>query len=101
MPPPPESTLFPYPTLFRSVALHRRVHELAHVDGRQQRQRYREEQRVERALERAVDERGEAELRHAQGHVLRAALRGTAGRSEEHTSELQSRSDLVCGLQLE
>src|SRR2546428_4080447 len=36
-----------------------------------------------------------------QGHVLRRRRRGTCPRSEEHTSELQSRSDLVCRLLLE
>src|SRR5438132_7932566 len=60
---PPRSTLFPYTTLFRS---------LAHPDPR-------------------------------TGHRLRRRT-GQAGedeRSEEHTSELQSHSDLVCRLLLE
>src|SRR5437867_7847463 len=69
--PPPRSTLFPYTTLFRSPPRHEVV-EHAHP------------------LE--------------QGHVLegaRDAEDGNVGRSEEHTSELQSPYDLVCRLLLE
>src|SRR3712207_8059663 len=81
---PPRSTLFPYTTLFRSD---RRVHVgLAHD--------------AERGPEPPGDlvpvpER-EGVVRH-QGH--RGARR--RGRSEEHTSELQSRQYLVCRLLLE
>src|SRR2546422_7129275 len=82
---PPRSTLFPYTTLFRShVAEH-----VFHPD--------------ERRLE--VDLR---ELRLAviaQILVPEAArqleVAVEAGRSEEHTSELQSRLHLVCRLLLE
>src|SRR2546428_9902535 len=70
---PPRSTLFPYTTLFRST-------------GRPHPERH---QRPGRALHLALRGRGPA----AEG-------RG-AQRSEEHTSELQSRSDLVCRLLLE
>ena len=45
-----------------TYALTRGVHELAHVERGEQRQRDGEQQRVERALERAVDQRGQAEL---------------------------------------
>src|SRR5260221_4415441 len=69
---PPRSTLFPYTTLFRS--LHRLGDALLH-------------QLVD-------DERLEQLDRHRLGQ---AAL----VRSEEHTSELQSHSDLVCRLLLE
>src|SRR2546421_879820 len=75
---PPRSTLFPYTTLFRSedpaVAVLRDVP-------------------LERQLE-------VAELLGRDDEVpqLRAVARV---RSEEHTSELQSRSDLVCRLLLE
>src|SRR5438874_8194882 len=72
---PPRSTLFPYTTLFRSRLLDRQG------DGQAD------------ALARpAIDLPGAAELVHAVGD---------AGRSEEHTSELQSRRDLVCRLLLE
>src|SRR2546427_8981419 len=71
---PPRSTLFPYTTLFRS---------------------YRTERRRSR---------GECPA-PAPGRPARRG-RGTAGpgpraRSEEHTSELQSQSNLVCRLLLE
>ena len=79
---PPRSTLFPYTTLFRSLCPGQHVY-------------------------------GSVRLRRLQRHgLLRPALRvdGTSAgaegalqgdRSEEHTSELQSRFDLVCRLLLE
>src|SRR2546428_9273397 len=72
---PPRSTLFPYTTLFRS---------------------YRHEPRDEcRQIRRAGHTGGTRRSRDRR--------RGDAvgPRSEEHTSELQSRSDLVCRLLLE
>src|SRR5690349_21868021 len=75
---PPRSTLFPYTTLFRSEQVARPF----------VRQRHHE---VER--EQAVAER---ESKHHEGRVARDDVR-----SEEHTSELQSRRDLVCRLLLE
>src|SRR5438874_9731111 len=74
---PPRSTLFPYTTLFRS-----------------------EFQRLDQV--RIPDQRA---VRH--GNVGNAAMNlvdqvhGGISRSEEHTSELQSRRDLVCRLLLE
>src|SRR5204862_7871109 len=79
------SSLFPYTTLFRSRAC-REVGELDRppdVRGR--------EKEVELSLR--LDRRVEA---RAQVEVL-----GHHSRSEEHTSELQSRRDLVCRLLLE
>src|SRR5437588_9886646 len=61
---PPRSTLFPYTTLFRSIA----------------------------------------PLAESRFNIAKSALKGleyAALRSEEHTSELQSHSDLVCRLLLE
>src|SRR2546421_4549751 len=79
---PPRSTLFPYTTLFRSPRLRRRLALAAGVRGR-------------------VRVRADAgsEDRH-QRHQARHGV-VYAHRSEEHTSELQSRSDLVCRLLLE
>src|SRR5258707_4337030 len=79
---PPRSTLFPYTTLFRShaaVAFGRTASAHHHV---------------------AVFLFGHAG--HGAGHLLEAlAVRGAdLGRSEEHTSELQSRPYLVCRLLL-
>src|SRR3712207_8328539 len=87
---PPRSTLFPYTTLFRSV-----VH-----PGR-----------VGRRTALRADHRVHALVLHAHERLLAdLAARGAAGgedrhrqpgRSEEHTSELQSRQYLVCRLLLE
>src|SRR3712207_7575148 len=86
---PPRSTLFPYTTLFRSAKSGRRA-----LIG------MRPMTRVKRAVEKGetagfmkivVD----ADTRE----ILGAAMLGT--RSEEHTSELQSRQYLVCRLLLE
>src|SRR5437870_10179454 len=76
---PPTSTLFPYTTLFRSV-LDRRGGGVE-LHGRQRAQRVR----------------GGADL---HGH-LHGELGRRHARSEEHTSELQSRGHLVCRLLLE
>src|SRR2546422_3875279 len=71
---PPRSTLFPYTTLFRS-------------------------QRV--AAPRAGRRRRGGRGVRAGAHGPGARGPGDAGRSEEHTSELQSRLHLVCRLLLE
>src|SRR2546430_12801217 len=81
---PPRSTLFPYTTLFRSVRERRLVLRLGHSVGGGGKML-----RVD-AARKAVDV-GVA--------VLLGAIQ--AGRSEEHTSELQSQSNLVCRLLLE
>src|SRR3712207_8768183 len=82
---PPRSTLFPYTTLFRSG-------ELSVGRARQQVDARRSDERRHPAVRRTVvDLRGRADL-----------LDGAHGdRSEEHTSELQSRQYLVCRLLLE
>src|SRR5438445_9035596 len=70
--PPPRSTLFPYTTLFRSELVH------------------------------AVRSRGQERARHRPtGHGTRGTAPELPERSEEHTSELQSRQYLVCRLLLE
>src|SRR5947207_7507160 len=89
---PPRSTLFPYTTLFRSEEYCPRGRKTRHElpdDDRLAAYRVRE-QEVSRPLLvfRAQGIRGEEDA--AQD-----------GRSEKHTSELQSHSDLVCRLLLE
>src|SRR3712207_9194427 len=98
---PPRSTLFPYTTLFRSIA----------------RERPDDEVRLDLAQHREVVVRGQVDLAaglHGAGlrdlHValLQAPLDRSERvevrfdlqpvRSEEHTSELQSRQYLVCRL---
>src|SRR2546422_4687025 len=87
---PPRSTLFPYTTLFRSL-VYVHVHRIGVV--------HREELRL-------VEIGGLPELLGELQDV--AAVSGREGatryshvRSEEHTSELQSRLHLVCRLLLE
>src|SRR2546421_770321 len=80
---PPRSTLFPYTTLFRSPML--RVHTADTAGG----------VHAQHGLARGAQGVGQIELGHDD------ALEHVGGRSEEHTSELQSRSDLVCRLLLE
>src|SRR2546430_12780841 len=72
---PPRSTLFPYTTLFRSARLAREAPRTATL-------------RVE-PPPKALETR------------LRQSLDPEGNRSEEHTSELQSQSNLVCRLLLE
>src|SRR5438034_4636636 len=82
--PPPRSTLFPYTTLFRSP--------------RTQHRRYRSRELADRTAP-------------SNAHLVAASqswywppappLNLGEARSEEHTSELQSHSDLVCRLLLE
>src|SRR2546422_4378129 len=80
---PPRSTLFPYTTLFRSVE---KPLVRAGVGGGRR--------RIQRA--KALPDRGR--LIHQESRVEN--VRRTQ-RSEEHTSELQSRLHLVCRLLLE
>src|SRR2546430_4096552 len=92
---PPRSTLFPYTTLFRSDPAFR-FRRRRDRDG--QRRALRARGLGVLAERRARDEGGgEARLRLCLDQ--RAPL--SADRSEEHTSELQSQSNLVCRLLLE
>src|SRR2546430_10233650 len=84
---PPRSTLFPYPTLFRSLVTSPAI-ELAGI-GEQQ-------PRLPDEIERQVGEAQVLLQRRRVSDPLAQALR-----SEEHTSELQSQSNLVCRLLLE
>src|SRR3712207_7198408 len=84
---PPRSTLFPYTTLFRSAGPNRAGRLRAGAA------RSRGTGRVGGS---AADRRG-GDHHGSVGSVLSRAL----GRSEEHTSELQSRQYLVCRLLLE
>src|SRR3712207_7808141 len=86
--PPPRSTLFPYTTLFRSSV------------------RVRGGGTPEVGPEQLVGTVQQVELRHRVAVAVAAADEtrpslAAAPRSEEHTSELQSRQYLVCRLLLE
>src|SRR3712207_7076919 len=77
---PPRSTLFPYTTLFRSAgAVHLQPGGVDHD----------------------VDGPAPLGLRQRAGERQAGAAPREGGRSEEHTSELQSRQYLVCRLLLE
>src|SRR2546427_4160409 len=94
---PPRSTLFPYTTLFRSPGRDQRAQSAA---GDQRLSDGRSEAALEglrRAEGRRVDDLQLAETLQ----VLLRIGRLIAVRSEEHTSELQSQSNLVCRLLLE
>src|SRR5687768_17705726 len=83
MRPPPRSTLFPYTTLFRS---HKRIPSGAGLGGGSA---------DAAAALRLCNELAGSPLADTALHEL------ARGRSEEHTSELQSRLQLVCRLLLE
>src|SRR3712207_7351915 len=77
---PPRSTLFPYTTLFRSRA------------------------KISRAFETEAGAKKRRALSHRSaraGGLRQLAVGERAARSEEHTSELQSRQYIVCRLLLE
>src|SRR3712207_8896871 len=95
---PPRSTLFPYTTLFRSAAEDGAVelHRLAGVAGEVQVRVQAGGHRVSWGV--GVVSRDGRPSRPAE---VIAHGRGGGLRSEEHTSELQSRQYLVCRLLLE
>src|SRR2546428_3634920 len=76
---PPRSTLFPYTTLFRSPQLRHVLFEKHQLP--------------------ILKKTKTGHLVSHRGELLQDLVVGR--RSEEHTSELQSRSDLVCRLLLE
>src|SRR3712207_8631858 len=94
---PPRSTLFPYTTLFRSRGDELRVPVVGVLQAEQA-------VRALPALREARDRLARARLLRQLGDGLGIAEllgRLLGGRSEEHTSELQSRQYLVCRLLLE
>src|SRR2546430_7239488 len=93
---PPRSTLFPYPPLFRSLQA------VAVVE---------DDDAAVPAFDAAEDHRAVGRRAHLAAHAggdveafvhhPLAGVRVEPHRSEEHTSELQSQSNLVCRLLLE
>src|SRR2546427_2155164 len=82
---PPRSTLFPYTTLFRSYE-----YLTAYNPGRS-----------ERLIALVLPAGGAPVVVCPSFEVERIKRHSTIARSEEHTSELQSQSNLVCRLLLE
>src|SRR5690349_23810706 len=89
---PRQTSLFPYTTLFRSLG--ERVGDDGAADAREARAG---EAPLDADEERADAVDGRLGLRERRGLVVERR----AVRSEEHTSELQSRRDLVCRLLLD
>src|SRR5688572_31173896 len=97
----PTSTLFPYTTLFRSHVVHvKDRHNIAYV-----------EQRLRQRIALALIGRGKLARDAARDRLAQNEFHGVGvwcfldvadfgHRSEEHTSELQSQSNLVCRLLL-
>src|SRR5437016_8530139 len=81
---PPRSTLFPYTTLFRSEEARRAWRPASRT--------------MERVAHATTWEREHTPPRH---RPRRGWIHADTGRSEEHTSELQSLTNLVCRLLLE
>src|SRR3546814_8090695 len=86
-------TLFPYTTLFRSLLQgagildafrdHRQAEVMRHVDDS-----LRDHLRI--ARRRQIGDEGAIDLQLGEGQTMQLPQRGVSGRSEEHTSELQS-----------
>src|SRR5256886_9079016 len=91
---PPRSTLFPYTTLFRSVVERDLNVSVADVVGGERGARVRSHPVGELGIHRG------RWRHHARVDVVPRRSVGVI-RSEEHTSELQSQSNLVCRLLLE
>src|SRR5207253_4905434 len=92
------ATLFPYTTLFRSNAKNlggQVEEEFGRATGDVKGQLQGNAKRVEGALQDAYGQAMETAADAAE------VMRKSASRSEEHTSELQSRGHLVCRLLLE
>src|SRR5688572_31873490 len=96
---PPRSTLFPYTTLFRSRALAGDVLSRPH----EERPAIGEMEDRLRQLLRVLQQQAGLEQTNADDASPLVKMEDTPRRerSEEHTSELQSQSNLVCRLLLE
>src|SRR3712207_8396486 len=88
---PPRSTLFPYTTLFRSKD--GELLSSSHGEGV-------ERERVTAMLSALSNLAHRVARQEGKEHASQVRVK-TEGRSEEHTSELQSRQYLVCRLLLE
>src|SRR5258706_10651512 len=86
---PPRSTLFPYTTLFRSKRVHHGQHDARRGAIRDGREGH------------VAPEAGPGRENRYHERLRRCLVQRLSARSEEHTSELQSLTNLVCRLLLE
>src|SRR5690554_7515306 len=93
----PRSTLFPYTTLFRSIGVRGKA--IVVID--QLRPRVAGDAEVARQPVAGHQHDGPWRLRQGLVDAFQEGGDAIPGRSEEHTSELQSRPHLVCRLLLE
>src|SRR5207247_10108489 len=93
---PPTPTLFPYTTLFRSFPLCNCLVQISAINPNASEPRWPDRRQVARCDQIAQRPRADAAV-----DLGCPQIEQTARRSEEHTSELQSRVDLVCRLLLE
>src|SRR3989449_2383287 len=93
---PPRSTLFPYTTLFRSLSASRPIAPTVDQTHALATGQLEQAAALADSLSRATGGAIVGQLPGSTGAILSGA-----GRSEEHTSELQSRLHLVCRLLLE
>src|SRR5690349_23697643 len=90
IPPPPRSTLFPYTTLFRSATVVATV-----------KRRHRTQPDPTSQMPRPASAASQPARENVTSSPPASTIPASNCRSEEHTSELQSRRDLVCRLLLE
>src|SRR2546430_15327390 len=98
---PPRSTLFPYTTLFRSRDLRLDRAPVEQVEALRQRRLQAHLARADRLAGGAAEGRQKVGAPPAVGDLHRPGAQRQPlelVRSEEHTSELQSQSNLVCRL---
>src|SRR5947209_16834567 len=88
MPPHPATTLFPYTTLFRSAAYEAPEHFKQYREGYER-------------IKSAAKDHEQSQVGFEFGYKKFGDDLAMKARSEEHTSELQSRQYLVCRLLLE
>src|SRR5688572_32538879 len=98
IPRPPRSTLFPYTTLFRSKLTNKELNRIA-TELKGDKLTLKERIGVKLFGKRIADKLTSAPAAEGGKSQLTAAI--ICFRSEEHTSELQSQSNLVCRLLLE
>src|SRR5206468_10345233 len=99
-PPPPPPPLFPYTTLFRSVAKQAGTTGVVNQTGGTMSVGSSSPGALKLASSAGASGTYNLQggLLNLYGNRIETVAAGATGRSEEHTSELQSRSDLVCRL---